>query len=77
MTTGGPEHGAKDGLALLDWIMLEQTMKALLVGRGLRNARVIGWAGAGKDFPVAAEIAADLPESTDLRWMTPRRWTAR
>ena len=51
----------------LDWIMRRAgEIKALLAGRGLGNARVIGWAGAGKDFPVAAEIAVDLPEATDL-----------
>ncbi|CEH05310.1 hypothetical protein [Propionibacterium freudenreichii] len=67
MTAGEPEHGGGAGLVPLDWIMLRAgDVKALLVGRGLSNARVIGWAGAGKDFPVAAEIAVDLPEATDL-----------
>lgn len=62
MTAGEPEHGGGAGLVPLDWIMLRAgDVKALLVGRGLSNARVIGWAGAGKDFPVAAEIAATLP----------------
>ncbi|MDO4613961.1 MAG: hypothetical protein Q4B10_07895 [Actinomycetaceae bacterium] len=66
MSASGPGHG-EEGLVPLDWIMLRaDDVKALLAGRGLRNPRVIGWAGAGKDFPVAAEIAVDLPEVTDL-----------
>ncbi|GAA1703893.1 hypothetical protein [Propioniferax innocua] len=66
MTVGRPEHGER-GFVPLDWIMLRaDDVKALLAGRGLGNARVIGWAGAGKDLPAAAEIAVDLPEVTDL-----------
>lgn len=66
MTVGGPEHG-EGALVPLDWIMLRAgEIKLLLAGRGLGNARVIGWAAAGKDFPVTAEIAVDLPEVTDL-----------
>jgi len=38
-------------LTPLDRITLRATeIKALLAGRGLLNARVVGWAGAGKDF---------------------------
>lgn len=52
-------------LTPLDRITLRATeIKALLAGRGLLNARVVGWAGAGKDFgpKVPAEIQVDLPE---------------
>jgi len=56
-------------LTPLDRIMLRaKGVKALLAGHGLLNARVVGWAGAGKDFGprVPAEIQVDLPEVTDL-----------
>lgn len=58
-----------DGLTPLARIMLHANeVKALLSGHGLLNARVVGWAGAGKDFGpnVPAEIQVDLPEVTDL-----------
>lgn len=51
----------------LDWIMLRAAeVKQVLAGQGLLNARVIGWAGAGKALPGPAEIAVDLPPVTDL-----------
>lgn len=51
----------------LDWIMLRrEDVKSVLDAHGLANARVIGWAGAGKDLPGPAEIQADLPQVTDL-----------
>lgn len=56
-------------LTPLDRIMLRANeVRALLAGHGLLNARVVGWAGAGKDFGprVPAEIQVDLPDVTDL-----------
>lgn len=56
-------------LTPLDRIMLHASeVKAVLEGHGLLNARVVGWAGAGKDLgrTVPAEIQVDLPEVTDL-----------
>ncbi len=51
----------------LDWIMLRrEDIKSVLDAHGLANARVVGWAGAGKDLPGPAEIQADLPQVTDL-----------
>ena len=51
----------------LDWIMLRrEDVKSVLDAHGLANARVVGWAGAGKDLPGPAEIQADLPQVTDL-----------
>lgn len=58
-----------DDLTALDWIMLRSDdVKRVLAGHGLHNARVVGWAGAGKWMPesVPAEIQVDLPEVTDL-----------
>lgn len=58
-----------EDLTPLDRILLRANeVKALLAGHGLLNARVSGWAGAGKDFgpKVPAEIQVDLPEVTDL-----------
>lgn len=54
-------------LTPLDRIMLHaHEIKQALEGHGLHNARVIGWAGAGKDLPGPAEIQVDLPAITDL-----------
>lgn len=56
-----------DGPTPLDWIMLRrEDIKDLLAGYGMTNARVIGWAGAGKSFPAPAEIAVELSGHTDL-----------
>lgn len=38
----------------------------MLDAHGLANARVVGWAGAGKDLPGPAEIQADFALATDL-----------
>lgn len=54
-------------LTPLDWIILHaEEVKQRLGSRGLTNARVTGWAGAGKALPGPVEIAADLPPETDL-----------
>jgi len=56
-----------DALTPLDRIVLRANeVKGLLAGHGLHNARVVGWAGAGKDLGGPAEIQVDLPEVTDL-----------
>ena len=63
------DEGSVD-ITPLDRIMLHgAAVKALLDGHSLHNARVVGWAGAGKDYSdvgVPAEIQVDLPEVTDL-----------
>ena len=61
--------GVNEG-TLGNWVVRARETRtgAKGLGHGLLNARVVGWAGAGKDFGprVPAEIQVDLPEVTDL-----------
>lgn len=51
----------------LDLILLRrEEVSAHLNAHGLRNARVVGWAGARLDLPGPAEIEVDMPMVTDL-----------
>ncbi|WP_029211917.1 MULTISPECIES: hypothetical protein [Arsenicicoccus] len=47
-------------------MLRREEIKDLLAGYGMTTARVIGWAGAGKDLPGPAEIAVDINAPTDL-----------
>ena len=58
-----------DALTRLDRTALRaNAVKALLMGHGLLNARVSGWAGASRAFGarVPAEFQVDLPEVSGL-----------
>lgn len=54
-------------LTAIDWIMLRrEDVRRVLDARGLANARVVGWTGAGEELPGPAEIEVDLAQVTDL-----------